>query len=160
MRTARKPEQQLDLPPKRNGPLPGEGGAPVKEIDVKNAERLALIQCTDVEMALCLGVSVDTLARRKQQDPEFAETIERGRANGKMSLRRVQWQSAQAGNATMQIWLGKQILGQRDKHEFSGDPDNPLTVRYVVEVPPDPEDENEWQARYAPPTIEHDPVKD
>jgi len=119
-----------------------------------------MIQCTDKEIAHCLGVSEATLIRRKQDDAAFAETLEHARSNGRMSLRRVQWQSAQAGNATMQIWLGKQILGQRDKHEFSGDPDNPLTVRYVVEVPPDPEDENEWQARYAPPTIEHDPVKD
>jgi hypothetical protein len=111
-------------------------------------------------MALCLGVSHDTLARRKQSDPEFSELIEHGRANGRMSLRRRQFEKAMAGSDTMLIWLGKNLLGQRDKHEFSGDPDNPLTVRYVVEVPPDPEDENEWQARYAPPTIEHDPVKD
>jgi len=142
------------------GPLPGEGGAPIKELDQAAAIRLAQIQCTDKEIAHCLGVHETTLIRRKQEDTEFAEILERARSNGRMSLRRVQWQSAQAGNATMQIWLGKQILGQRDKHEFSGDPDNPLTVRYVVEVPPDPEDENEWQARYAPPTIEHDPVKD
>jgi len=142
------------------GPLPGEGGAPVKEVDVKTAEKLALIQCTDIEMALCLGVSVDTLTRRKQEDAQFAEIIERGRANGRMSLRRRQFEKAMAGSDTMLVWLGKNLLGQRDKHEFSGDPDNPLTVRYVVEVPPDPEDENEWQARYAPPTIEHDPVKD
>jgi hypothetical protein len=156
MRPVRKRDPEVGT----RGPLPGEGGAPIKELDPAACIRLAMIQCTDKEIAHCLSVSEDTLQRRKQSDPEFAETLERARSNGRMSLRRVQWQSAQAGNATMQIWLGKQILGQRDKHEFSGDPDNPLTVRYVVEVPPDPEDENEWQARYAPPTIEHDPVKD
>jgi len=141
------------------GPLPGEGGAPVKELDNAAAIRLAQIQCTDKEIAHCLGVHETTLIRRKQDNPEFAETLERARSTGRMSLRRVQWQSAQAGNATMQIWLGKQILGQRDKHEFSGDPDNPLTVRYVVEVPPDPESEDDWHRRYAPLTIDHDPVK-
>jgi hypothetical protein len=30
---------------------------------------------------------------------------------------RAQWKSAMAGNTTMQIWLGKQLLGQRDRHE-------------------------------------------
>jgi hypothetical protein len=32
----------------------------------------------------------------------------------------MQWKSAQDGNVTAQIWLGKQMLGQRDKHELSG----------------------------------------
>lgn len=27
----------------------------------------------------------------------------------------MQWQRAKAGSDTMQIWLGKQLLGQRDK---------------------------------------------
>ena len=39
---------------------------------------------------------------------------------GKASLRRMQGKSAQDGNVTAQIWLGKQMLGQRDKHELSG----------------------------------------
>ena len=34
-----------------------------------------------------------------------------------MSLRRQQFKSAEAGNVTMQIWLGKQYLGQTDKVE-------------------------------------------
>ena len=93
-------------------------------------------------------------------DPEFAEIITRGRANGKMSLRRVQWARAQAGSDTMLIWLGKQILGQRDKFEHSGDPDNPLTVRYVVEVPAAITSEDDWRQRYAPPTIDAEPVKE
>jgi hypothetical protein len=35
---------------------------------------------------------------------------------GKSSLRRLQWKSALGGNVVMQIWLGKQYLGQRDEH--------------------------------------------
>ena len=149
-----------ELTDAKHGPLPGEGGAPVKEIDVAIAEKLALIQCTDVEMALCLGVSHDTLARRRQADPEFAEMIERGRANGRMSLRRKQFERAMAGSDTMLEWLGKNLLGQRDRFEHSGDPDNPLTVRYVVEMPAPVADEADWFRRYAPPTIDAEPVKD
>jgi hypothetical protein len=31
-----------------------------------------------------------------------------------MRLRQLQWQSAEKGNVTMQIFLGKQMLGQTD----------------------------------------------
>ena len=110
------------------GPLSGQGGAPRKELDPAAALRLAMIQCTDKEIAHCLDVNEGTLIRRKQDDPVFAETLERARSQGRMSLRRVQWQSAQAGNATMQIWLGKQILGQRDRFEHSGDPEAPTNM--------------------------------
>ena len=41
-------------------------------------------------------------------------TIEKGREHAKISLRRMQFKSAEGGNVTMQIWLGKQLLGQRD----------------------------------------------
>lgn len=155
MRPVRKPSPQL-----KNGPAPGEGGAPVKSIDVALAEKLAFINCTDKEVAHCLGISEDTLTRRKQADPIFTETLERARSSGRMSLRRRQFEKAQAGSDTMLIWLGKQLLGQRDRHELSGDPDNPLSVRYVVEMPAPIDNEDEWFRRYAPPTIEHDPVKD
>ena len=32
----------------------------------------------------------------------------------KMRLRQLQWKSATKGNVVMQIWLGKQILGQSE----------------------------------------------
>ena len=82
---------------------------PVKPIDERQLEALASIHATYEEMALIIGVSPDTLKRR------YADLIEKGRARGKSSLRRLQWQSAQNGNVTMQIWLGKQLLGQREK---------------------------------------------
>jgi len=42
--------------------------------------------------------------------------MNKGLENGKSSLRRIQWKSALGGNTTMQIWLGKQYLQQRDMH--------------------------------------------
>ena len=91
-----------------------------------------MIQCTDVEIAHCLGVSEATLIRRKHDDAEFAETLDRARSNGRMSLRRKQWEAASAGNPTMLIWLGKQILGQRDRFEHSGDAENPVIQLHWV----------------------------
>jgi hypothetical protein len=90
-------------------------GRPRIEFDRKIIERLASIQCTDKEIAAVLGVSFYTLARRKADDPEFVEFLERGRANGRATLRRLQWQRANAGSDTMLVWLGKQTLGQRDR---------------------------------------------
>ena len=31
----------------------------------------------------------------------------------------MQWKSAEDGNVTMQIWLGKQVLGQAEKQEVT-----------------------------------------
>ena len=49
--------------------------------------------------------------------PEIREAIDRGRNLGKVRLRLLQWRSAMAGNVTMLIWLGRQLLGQRDRPE-------------------------------------------
>lgn len=79
------------------------------DAEVRLVQRLAAIFCTMEEIAAVCNVSVDTLERR------FADPIKRGKNIGKASLRRHQWQNAANGNATMQIWLGKQELGQTDK---------------------------------------------
>lgn len=74
-------------------------------------EKLSAMHCTDEEVATVLEVSVDTITRN------FADHIKSGKAKGRASLRRVQWQAAQNGNPTMMIWLGKQLLGQKDHVE-------------------------------------------
>ncbi len=84
---------------------------PKKQIDPKQVESLALINCTTAEMAAVIGCSSDTLERR------FAAIIKEGREKGRMSLKRKQFQAAMSGNTTMLIWLGKQLLGQTDKVE-------------------------------------------
>ena len=86
-------------------------GRPKKKINAKVVETLASIQCTNEEIAQVCECSSDTLTRR------FAESIKKGKNVGKSSLRRLQWEKAKAGNTTMQIWLGKQVLGQRDRIE-------------------------------------------
>ncbi len=80
-------------------------------IDWDLVQKLAHIQCTQTEIASTAGVSVDTLHRH----PEFAEVYKRGAEGGRKSLRRMQFESATKGNVVMQIWLGKQYLGQADK---------------------------------------------
>jgi hypothetical protein len=89
----------------------GKPGRPKIEIDWELVQKLAHIQCTQAEIASTVGVSVDTLHRH----PEFAEVYKRGAEGGRKSLRRMQFESATKGNVVMQIWLGKQYLGQADR---------------------------------------------
>ena len=84
-------------------------GRPKIEIDVKVLRNLLEIQCTITECAHVLGVSTDTLQRN------YKDVINQGKTMGKVTLRRAQWRNAiEKNNVTMQIWLGKQCLGQSD----------------------------------------------
>ena len=88
-------------------------GRPKKEINYDFVTELANIQCTQEEIAGVLKISVRTL----QRDEEFCRIYKNGMLNGKMSLRRKQWEAVNEGNVTMLVWLGKQYLGQKDKIE-------------------------------------------
>jgi hypothetical protein len=93
-------------------PAKGSGGRPPLDISAKVVEGMALVGATDTEIGDFCGCSADTIARR------FAEVLTKARANMRTKLRRAQFKTALSGNATMQIWLGKQILGQSDKVEI------------------------------------------
>ena len=84
------------------------------EIDLGELEKLAGLQCTDEEVAAWFNVSTRTIERRRLE-PEFAEVMTRGKAKGRISVRRMQMKLLEEGNATMGVWLGKQILGQADQ---------------------------------------------
>ena len=88
--------------------------------DLEQVIEMIRIQCTKLEICAVLGVSEDTLTRRiREQKIEgvenFADLYEKHAKEGRSSLRRAQWKAAHDGNVTMQIWLGKQMLGQRDQ---------------------------------------------
>lgn len=107
----------------------GEGGGrPKFIIDYDKAEKLSSIQCTIKEIASVLGCSEDTLER----DEKFCGLHKRGLENGKASLRRLQWKSAEGGNVTAQIWLGKQYLGQRDKEDVQTTSTTSVVVNHVL----------------------------
>lgn len=99
---------------------------PKKQIDEATVRKLAEIHCTVEEIASVVGCSKDTLERR------FSELIEEGKAEGKSSLRRMQWGAAEKGNTAMLIWLGKQLLGQKDTASPFGDNPASITLKYNV----------------------------
>lgn len=91
-------------------------GRPKIEIDWDEFHKLCQLFCTLVEIAGWFNVSEDTIERRVKEKYKmnFAEYYKKACSGGKISLRRFQYQSAKNGSVPMQIWLGKQYLGQRD----------------------------------------------
>lgn len=87
-----------------------KGGRPRKEIDYETVEKLSSLFCTQKEIASFLDLSL----RKLQNDEKFMHIYKRGQNNAKTSLRRYQFKSAEKGNVTMQIWLGKQYLDQKE----------------------------------------------
>ena len=96
-------------------------GRPRAKIDLAQIQTLAQIQCTDYEIALVIGVSEKTIERRKKAGGDFLEAYEKGRSEGRTSLRKWQFEAAKNKNITMLIWLGKQYLGQTDKTDLLSD---------------------------------------
>jgi len=99
-----------------------KGGRPRIKIDWHIVNSLCEIWCTGEEVASVLGISYDTLNRgcKREFGVGFAEYYKKGSLAGNTSLRRLQWEIAEAGSVPMQIWLGKQYLGQKDKPGDSG----------------------------------------
>ena len=110
-------------------------GRPKIPIDYKQAEAYAELFCTQQEIATLLDISASKL----KHDKEFLHVYKRGIENAKTSLRRCQWLSAQRGNVTMQIWLGKNYLGQRDTKEIPDNPNIPIAIDFEFSII---EDEN------------------
>lgn len=90
-------------------------GRPKKEINQEEFEKLCGIQCTEQEIAGWFRCSIDTINNwcKSTYGQTFSDTYKKFSADGKMSLRRVQWKLAQ-NNVTMAIWLGRNWLGQDD----------------------------------------------
>ena len=104
-------------------------GRPKFVIDYALISQLAMMHCTDSEIAHLCGMTPEGFCKRKKSDTELVQVLEKGRDEGKASLRRLQWKQAQSGDKTMLIWLGKQLLGQSDKREQKLD--TSMTVNIV-----------------------------
>ena len=80
-------------------------------INKKQVQNLARLGCTNIEIADFFGCD-ESLIRHS-----YSEFLIKGRSEQKMRLRQLQWNSAERGNIVMQIFLGKNLLGQTDKIE-------------------------------------------
>lgn len=90
-------------------------GRPKIQIDNEQFKKLCELQCTKEEIAgffNCGESKIETYCKEEYGD-SFQDVFKRLSVGGKMSLRRYQFELAKH-NASMAIFLGKQMLGQRD----------------------------------------------
>lgn len=133
---------------KKGAPSNNPNGRPAIVIDIEVMKRAASIGCNNEEIAALLGIGRATFYLHLERDPALQETLNEAAASGKATLRRLQWQRAASGDSTMLIWLGKNMLGQRDKHELTGADGGPIS--YVVRAPTPVESADEWLRLHAP----------
>ena len=135
-------------------PSNGAVGPPRLVFDIETAKRAASIGCTSDEIAAVLGIARSSYYNHLNDDPSLREALDEAAANGKATLRRLQWQRASQGSDTMLIWLGKQLLGQTDRQELTGKDGGPLS--YVVRAPTPVESADEWLRQHAPANLPSD----
>jgi len=78
------------------------------------------------------NMATDSIARGETL---FAEVMERGKAKGRISVRRMQMKLLEQGNATIGVWLYKNILGQVDEVRHDINSGLPL-LNLVPLIPP------------------------
>jgi hypothetical protein len=102
---------------------------PKSEIDLDELEKLCAMQCTDQEIASILDVSTRTIERRRNVQ-SFREAMERGKAKGRVSVRRNLFRLATSGNLGANIFLAKNLLGYKDvvANEHSGPEGGPIEM--------------------------------
>ena len=105
-------------------------GRPRAEINWEQVEQLAGIGCTLEEIAAVIGIADSTL----RSYSEYSAHILKGKSAGNASLRRDQRRLAKS-NAAMAIFLGKNQLGQSDRHELTGAEGAPVEITVHI-IPP------------------------
>lgn len=108
--------------------MEGEGaGRKFITIDWNKIDELLVAGCRGPGIAAHFGCHPDTLydrcvSEKKMSWTDYSATM---RAKGDSMLEDAQFKNAMNGNCSMQIWLGKQRLGQREEpkseNEFNGD---------------------------------------
>jgi hypothetical protein len=92
-----------------------ERGRPEIELDARQAEAFGACRATYETMASIYDCSVDTIRRRmRNEESEFCKAYKRGLGRTKIRLSEAQINYALMGNASLLIWLGKNMLGQTD----------------------------------------------
>ena len=108
-------------------------GAPRKPIDFDEMAKLAQMQCNLGEVASFFDVDPETIKRRVKEKYNLTFTDYKALkgAKGLTSLRQMQFAAAKRGNFSMLIHLGKNMLGQSDKHDITTDGKKTIHVRFT-----------------------------
>lgn len=94
-------------------------GRPPIEISDKAFDTFIQLPLPKIDIANALGVSEDTLERyvKDRFGYTYAEAKATNKGIFKGRILAKQYEGAMKGNTALLIWLGKQHLGQADKHE-------------------------------------------
>jgi hypothetical protein len=98
----------------------GKAGRKKIKVDWKKVDKALEAGASGVQVAAMLGISFDTLSRRCKEDhsADFAEYLRQKKESGNLQLLTAQFEEAVIErDRGMLIWLGKQRLGQKDKHD-------------------------------------------
>lgn len=89
-------------------------------LDWEKVDKMLEAGLNGVEVSEMLGISFDTLSNRVKEDKktDFSEYSRLKRSKGDGRLKLSQFNIAMNGSEKMNIWLGKQRLGQSDKKEI------------------------------------------
>jgi hypothetical protein len=103
------------------------------EIDWDTVGEFLRAQCSGVEIAEMIGIHENTLYNRCKEDLglEFVAFSQQKKSDGKVSLKKKQYDIAMQGDKTMLVWLGKQLLGQKDKNEIDQNVSGGLNIRFA-----------------------------
>jgi hypothetical protein len=90
---------------------------PKISLDWSKIDKLLQSHCSGVGISGLIGVHVNTLYRKCEEDKgmKFEEYRHLKMAEGKELLRQKQFSVAMGGDKTMLVWLGKQYLDQSEK---------------------------------------------
>lgn len=94
-------------------------GRPKADIDWNQVDKLLQAHCSGAEIAAYFGLNKATLYDRCKTDNNmpFSDYSQQKKAKGNSLLKAKQYSIAMRGDKTMLVWLGKQYLGQKEKHE-------------------------------------------
>lgn len=104
-------------------------GRPKIQIDISRVEQLAAQGLTQAEICLCLGISENTLLRRKQELEVLADAIKSGKAKAASEISNTLYQMARGKDLGAIIWWEKTRRGLTDKvqQEHTGG----LTIKVI-----------------------------
>jgi hypothetical protein len=103
---------------------------------LKRISLLAKVRSTLEEAAAHFDVATSTFHNFLNHNKSAMDMWTKGAAQFNTSLRSKMIELANAGNPTMLIWLSKQFLGMKDKHEHSGDAASPIRHEHKIAQTP------------------------
>lgn len=128
-------------------PTGNPNGRPKKQIDNEQFKKLCELQCTKEEIAgfFDCGESKIESYCKEVYGETFQGIYKKLSATGKMCLRRYQFELAKH-SATMAIFLGKQLLGQKDNFDKDGEAKDGSETRTIEFVFTDTSISNERES--------------